>query len=520
MAETVFILGCGAMQIPALKIAREMGWTVAAADGDEHAEGRGLCDDFYHVDLKDSAGLIRVAREIRNKGRLDAVFTAGTDFSHSVSLVAESLGLPGHSPEAALLATDKVLMRRRFRDAGVPSPAFAEVGKGDVPENLADSIPGPWVVKPVDSMGARGVIKIERREDLKDAIESAKSYSRSGRALIESYMEGPEFSLDALVEDGMLLRCGIADRHIVYPPCFIEIGHTIPSALPEEIADSIWDVFSQGVAALGLTRGSAKGDVKLTAGGPMIGEIAARLSGGYMSGWTWPYASGVRPTEGGLRLAAGLSADLPEPSGDLVCAERALIGIDGTVKHLDGKDEALSIPGVKEVFLRYKAGDRISFPRNNVEKVGNVIVTGDTRDKAEKTALKALRTLRLELDPSDLSTGEYLDSEGTFPPDAFEYREDQRFSDFLNDLWRAFPPKPSESRRRGTPFIKIPAESSISDYTGRTVHDCLNELAGDGLITISGRPEIVQDGQTASDFWKALIRGGLPGVRWYLERLS
>ncbi len=74
--KTVFILGCGIMQIPALRIARDMGWHAAAADGNPEAEGRNLCDSFYHVDLKDTEGLIAVAREIREMRGLETVFTA------------------------------------------------------------------------------------------------------------------------------------------------------------------------------------------------------------------------------------------------------------------------------------------------------------------------------------------------------------------------------------------------------------------------------------------------------------
>ena len=43
---TVFILGAGVMQIPAIRTARELGWYVAAADGNDRAPGAALADDF------------------------------------------------------------------------------------------------------------------------------------------------------------------------------------------------------------------------------------------------------------------------------------------------------------------------------------------------------------------------------------------------------------------------------------------------------------------------------------------
>ena len=511
-SKKIFILGCGVMQLPSLRIARDMGWYVAAADGNSDAEGRGLCDRFFHVDLKDTDGLTAAASEVRDEAGLDGVFTAGTDFSLSVALVARALGLPGHSPEAARLATDKVAMRRRFSERNVPSPAFCEVGPDDDAAVLAGLVPGPWVVKPVDSMGARGVKRIDEAVLLEEALQEARGYSRSGRALLETYMEGPEYSVDALVEDGRLIRCGLADRLIFYPPHFIEVGHTIPSGADDETADRLWDVFEKGVKALGLTRGAAKGDVKLTPSGPMIGEIAARLSGGYMSGWTWPAASGIEPTRGGLRLAVGLDAGIGEPTRHLVCAERALISIDGTLRRLDGADEAAGLPGVSEVFLRYGPGDRVVFPRNNVEKAGNVIVTGETAGEADERARRALRSLRLELDPADPATGTYLDGEGPFPPDALVPQGD--FRQHLDSLWSMQPPCPSRGRGGRPALVPAVPSSEAADPAGRTAEDILDILVSEGRLR---RSEESGDPRFLSDFWKALVRGGLAGARWFLE---
>ncbi|RKX76650.1 MAG: hypothetical protein DRP49_03060 [Spirochaetes bacterium] len=519
MSETLFLLGCGTMQLPALNIARDMGWYVVAADGNPEAEGRHLPHQFLHIDLKDTPALISAARSTRESRGLDAVFTAGTDFSLAVARIAEALGLPGHSPRAAALATDKVLMRRRFRERGVPSPDFAEIGPDDDIAALCEGIPGPWVVKPVDSMGARGVVKIESRELLADALEEARGYSFSRRALVETLVEGPEYSLDALVEDGRLIRCGLADRHIFYPPCFIEMGHTIPSTLNQNDTDRIWNVFEMGIKALGLTRGAAKGDIRLSPSGPVVGEIAARLSGGYMSGWTYPYSSGIEPTRGALRLAAGLSASTPGPSKKLVCAEKALIGIEGTVQHLDGREEALELPGVKEVFLRYTPGMFLRFPRNNVEKAGNVIAVGVDFKEAEERSMAALRKLNLVLNPSDNRTGVFLDASEPFPPDAFNIENEVELSSFLNNLWAAHAPRPS----RGFPavpndkiFVPPPPPSSITDYTGRSIADVLDILSSLGLLRLAENSDAV----VLSDFWKALIKGGLPGGRWYLEHRS
>jgi len=114
------------MQIPAIRAAKELGWTVVVADADSDAPGTILADRFLPVDLKDAEGLAAAARGIEAEFGLDGVFTAGTDFSASVAYVAAELGLPGIGWDTAMKASDKLKMRAALSAAGVGSPSSAK----------------------------------------------------------------------------------------------------------------------------------------------------------------------------------------------------------------------------------------------------------------------------------------------------------------------------------------------------------------------------------------------------------
>jgi len=521
MPKTILILGCGRMQIPALEIAHSMGLYVIAADGNPHAEGCDIPHQFLNISLSDSNALLLAAHRIHKERRLDAVFTVGTDFSITVALIADALGLPGHSPAAARLASDKALMRRSFEIHQIPSPPFVEIKPSDSIAEKIRYVPSPWVVKPVDNMGARGVQRVDEFEELQGALEFARKHSRAKRVLVENLIEGPEFSLDALVENGKLIPCGIADRHIYYPPHFIEMGHTIPSRLPARKQNALWDIFGKGIRVLGLSHGGAKGDIKLSSEGPVVCEIAARLSGGFMSGYTYPYSSGIHPIRSAIRLALGMQADIPEPSSKLICAERALVSINGTISGIEGMEEAIRLPGIKEIFFRVKKGDKVGFPRNNVEKVGNVIATGESYDQANERSLSALRTIRIKLSQENSSTCHYLDQETSFPPDAFDLSQDRPgiLSKYLRELWHEIPPRPSRGSPNSPLTICLPPPSSLKDYTGRSISEILMILARENKIVILPlSSESISRSDIISDFWKALVRGGLCGVSWYLEK--
>lgn len=569
---TVFMLGAGVMQMPALAIARELGWRVVAADGNPEAPGAGLCDRFVAVDLKDRVGLFAA---VRNLG-VDAVFTAGTDFSANVAWLADRLGLPGHRPEAALAASDKLLMRSRFDAAGLPSPRFVEcagvaaglaaigavaqptaggaAGAQPTPAGAAGAQPtaggaagaqstaggaavGTWaaaagpprlgfplVVKPADNMGARGCRLALNEADLERALEAALPLSRSGRAIIEEYIDGPEFSVDALVYDGRIEIRGFADRHIAFSPYFVELGHTLPSAIEAHIRDEVISTFEAGVRSLGLSQGAAKGDMKWSAakGHPMIGEIAARLSGGYMSGWTYPYASGIDLTRDALLLAAGLRPEKGRVDRQWHSAERAFISIPGRVARIEGLREARNSPFIKDLFLRTEPGAGVVFPSNNVEKCGNLISQAPDREGAVRGAEEAVRSILIRLEAPNEATSSFLRGEGResgfggahWPPPAFALDA---------DLVAALHALPEGSLHPIDPEAAIsvlafpPAESlGLRDWSGRSLADSarLALERGGGYFAPAALSPIL-----GRAFWEALVVGGVQAAIYVLDCL-
>jgi biotin carboxylase len=411
----ILILGGGVMQLPAIRIAKKKGWRVILADANPQAPGIPLADNFEPVDLKDKEKMTAVALAYRERNELDGVFTAGTDFSTTVAWVAEKCGLPGIPYNVALAASDKILMRRTFKEHNVPCPDFVALEARDDPAAYLHQVPLPVVIKPADNMGSRGVRRVDTLLDLKQAFCLALQASRSGRVIMEAFMSGEELSVDALVAEGEIHICGVADRHIFFPPYFVELGHTMPSALDESVLNEALDVFKAGVRALGITGGAAKGDIKLTPDGPMIGEIAARLSGGYMSGWTYPYASGVEVTAAALNLAVGLPLGDIKPRTMQVSAERAFISLPGTIADINGEKQVKEIPGIKDLFLRVTPGVKTVFPTNNVEKAGNVITQAPTRAEAIAAAEKGLVAINLRLKADDPETNRFLFQEHTPP---------------------------------------------------------------------------------------------------------
>lgn len=513
----ILILGAGLMQRPSIEAAKELGYKALVIDANPDAVCVPFADRFEQIDLKDTDAIVDFALSLGEK--LCAVFTAGTDFSAPVSLVSQKCGFPAHSFEAAMMASNKILMRENFKKNKIPSPDFFEADEnyiGLLQENKVSEIYFPKVVKPVDNMGARGCRLARSKEEFLPALKEAVGFSRTKKAIVEDFMEGPEFSIDALVVNGKVIISGFADRHIFFEPYFVELGHTMPSEISEKQKQEIIKVFTDAVHSLGLTNGAAKGDVKYTKRGPMIGEIAARLSGGYMSGWTFPYSSGFELTKEAMKIALGIPSDFSgaaEIPSVKFSHERAFISIPGKVKKIYGEEKAWASPFVKNVFFRVKEGCIVDFPRNNVEKCGNVISSSEDRALSKKSAEASVSQIVLRLQPCNPQTESFLSGlelpqEKGFPYSAFDFNAaDEKF---LAEL--------SES-----PFIE--KNHSVQDCVPKSIEKIIEEKRDWNFRTIKDTlflfdkisPEHPR--LDSKKFWCCLLRAGIQGILYYSDSL-
>ena len=395
--KKIIIIGAGLLQVPAIQIAQDMGLYAIVFDYNKDAHGMKIADLPMVVSTRDVDGSVRAARDLSKQMEINGVITVGTDASTTVAAVANALGLPGNRFEDAYAASNKIRMRERFKKNNVPQPNFFPVWNYEETIEAFRHLNKPVVLKPADNMGARGVMKVENESDILAAFNRAKSSSPSGEVIIEEYMDGPELSIDMLIYDNEIYVTGVADRIIEYPPFFIETGHIMPSNLDKDKIDNAIKVMKDGIKALNLKIGAAKGDIKVTKNGAMVGEIAARLSGGFMSAYTYPLSTGVNLIKNAIEIALGNPPSDLKPKWNKVSVEKAFLPGTGIIESIDGIEKAKNINGIKEVFIKTKAGDILVPPTNNLDKAGNVIAVGSTRDEAIAIANKAIDSVHFRL---------------------------------------------------------------------------------------------------------------------------
>lgn len=391
---TLMIIGAGPLQIPAYLVARQMGLRIVALDRSDQAPGMRLADSAHAVDTRDAAGAVEVAR----RERVDGVMTLCTDFPvRTVAAVASSLGLPGPSPEIALRATHKGLMRVAFEASSAPSPRYARVRDEQGALGAAGSIGYPVVVKPTSSSGSRGVFKVTREGQISEAFAHAQAVDGPGsEVLVEEFVDGPEVSVEVISWRGRHQIIAITDKVTSGDPHWVELGHSQPSRLPREILEAIRSCTGAGLDALGIRDSPSHVEIKVGKRGPVLIEIGARLGGDYISTELTRLSTGVCMPRAAIDIALGREPSVA-PGYFRASAIRYIVPRPGTVTAISGVAAARNVSGVAVVEVHVKPGEIIHPVRSSSDRAGHVITAANGAEEAIETARRAVELVQIDV---------------------------------------------------------------------------------------------------------------------------
>ncbi len=271
----ILVLGAGQYQVRLIRCARSLGFEVHVVSYAGDFPGIPMADRFHDVDTTDIAGVVKVARNIKAR----AVVTAGTDVCvPTIGAVCESLGLPGLTKGTADTISRKDLFRALQEAHGLNAPRFRVVdGREELPAALY-SLEAPLLLKPVDSSGSRGIVRLEERNERAavEAYDHARRYSRCGRVCVEEALNGVEVGGNAMMHDGKIAFLAITAKHM---SGFLVRGHSYPTNIEVCQQEALRREIDRTCAALNYRDGALNFDVILDRNHATIIELGARLGG-------------------------------------------------------------------------------------------------------------------------------------------------------------------------------------------------------------------------------------------------
>ncbi len=392
--KKVLIIGASILQLPAIRKAKELGYYVGVADYNPNAIGIPEADEYFNVSTIDVDGVVKVAKEFKP----DGIMTLATDMPmRAVAKACESCGLPGISFDTAIKATDKGEMIKAFEAAGVEHPWYYIVPDHTALGGVIEKLTYPCIMKPTDNAGSRGVVLCHNREELENEYEYSRHESRGGAVIVEEYLQGPEFSIEVMVVNGEPHVLQITDKLTTGAPHFVEMGHSQPTRQNEDNSEKIRDLACRAVKAVGINVGSAHVEMILTNYGPKMVELGARMGGDCITTHLVPLSTGIDMVGCAIQLACREKIDI-EPKFNRGSAIRYFDAHNGTIKAIEGIEEAKQIAGVQEISIIHQVGEMIGEIGSSTDRVGFVIAQGETAEDAISVCEKAIAMIDIQIE--------------------------------------------------------------------------------------------------------------------------
>jgi biotin carboxylase len=402
----MLVVGCGFPQLGLIRFCRREKLEVIGVDANSAAVGVPECDGFVLASTADAEAIARAVREQAP----DGITTAGSDLAVlPTALAAEATGRPFYVASDQLVGClHKHDMRARYALGGAPSAAFAVVHALAEAQAFAVRVGLPLVVKPARGWGQRGVRVVMRESEVAPAVEAALSAARATMphacCVVEEFIAGREFSVDAYTRDGKTEVLAVTERIITgYPdPPGITYAEVHPPWLSTSERAMVEEAAIQGLAALGYTRGPSYTQLRLSERGAFLLETALRLGGGLDPEVTF-LASGVSLYRRivGVALARGdWEASGPEGPALGGAVGRFVIGTPGRVQAVLGLDQARQQPGIVDAAVYVKRDGWVHPLTDGSKRAGHVLAYGADRPEAEANAARAMGILKIVTVPA------------------------------------------------------------------------------------------------------------------------
>lgn len=344
--------------------------------------------------------------------RFDGVLTFAESALITTAAVADALGLPGIGVPAARASRNKILMHQAHQSSGAPHAGFRYAPTLADGLAAADHFGYPVVVKPALGAASNFVFRADTPAEFRrcyaDAARGAPTMKWTqmeadgidlGPAglLVESFLDGPEHIIEAVVWDGEVHLGSIVDRISTELTTFEDNIHQAPTCLsPDQIA-TVHAALTAAAAGQGLRRSVLHAEVRFHQGRPYVLEVTPRPGGAGLEHMARASA-GHCPIRALMQIACGRRPQPREfgPTG-VYTATRALLCEAGQITEITVPAEVSQSAGLLFCRLIAARGDRIRRPPEGNGIVGFLGATGSSHEDAMSTATRLASKITVTL---------------------------------------------------------------------------------------------------------------------------
>jgi len=368
-----------------------LGLEIVLADG--HSQGRyeDLATEFWALDARDGSADTERIRDLARG--CDGITTLTDDSQRTVAQVAEELGLPGVGAAAGAAARSKALQRGLCQRAGLRVPRWREVASADDLRAFYAEGPVTAVIKPVDSAGGAGALRVDGYEEAARHWPVIRSLSPSRTGIIEEFIDGREVCVDAVISGGRTLFVSVVDVEHMRTVGFLCTSSSYATVRPEQ--ETATGLIEELVKSLGVADGIMHAEFKISDTTWTTVEVGLRPGGALVPELTVK-VTGVDLYAAQALVALGDKSPVPAEPGppQAPYAEaRYLVG-EGQVRRFVPPASILTgLPDVKVICQQAGPGQRTRVPLSEAGRAGYAYGWGTDRIRLDFQLRQAIALL-------------------------------------------------------------------------------------------------------------------------------
>lgn len=393
-SQKILIMGAGIYQVPLINLANSLGMTTIAVTIPGPYPGVHLASCTEYVDIRDHIKVLDIAY----KHRIDAITTVGSDVGvPSIGYVCDHLHLPGISYDTALRVTHKRYMKETFVAHNILTPEFQVIKHFEELGQYKNHFDYPVIVKSLKNSGSKGMAIARTAKQLEQAYRQAIAVDEIEEVIVETFIKGTKFGVQAVVVDGelnLVLINNDTTKYVNNVP--LSVGPSFPSLFSSHQQQAIVKIVAEIVTAFKLNNCIINLDMIERKGRFYALEIAGRLGATCLP----------------ELIKHKYKIDMYQIALDLALGQRPNIAVEMTPLSVAALLVQSYLPGVlqkiechpKVKYSRYlsglsfdvKPGDTINSFSCGSDRIGEIITMASAPQKALKIAQRIHDSIRIE----------------------------------------------------------------------------------------------------------------------------
>jgi len=358
--KKLLILGGDSFSVDIVKTAKAMGVYTIVTDwyDTKRSPAKLLADEYWDISVE---AYEDIAQKIKEQ-HVEGVLTGFTDsYLVHYQRICQLTQVPCYGTEEQFVSlTDKAIYKRLCQQFHVPTTPVYNVD--------STNIVYPVMVKPVDGSGSRGITICHNRNEMLNAIEDAKQFSKIGQVLIERYIEGREVTIFWLFIEGQYYLTTIGNRHVKHfdkGAIPLPVGYTFPSVYTTKYRAEVEDNAKRMFQHLDIKNGMLFMQCKVENDTCLVYDIGYRLTGSLeykileeVCGYN-PLKMMIHFALTGTMTDENISAKI-QPDTMSPCFNVSCLCEPGTIARIDGIDTLQNDSNIMDVLVSHFPGDTIT----------------------------------------------------------------------------------------------------------------------------------------------------------------